>query len=97
MLTAGKLPASLLFSGPEGSGKELMAIHLAGMINCEMPGHQAEDRCASCEKLSTLEYPDLHLIYASGLYFSLGAHNEVANLAQCQSIGQPFPIIPQQV
>ncbi len=64
MLTAGKLPSSLLFTGPEGSGKELMALHLAGMINCEKPGHQIEDRCAACEKLSTLEYPDLHLIYA---------------------------------
>ncbi|MBU8922352.1 MAG: hypothetical protein KOO63_11100 [Bacteroidales bacterium] len=64
MLTAGKLPSSLLFTGPEGSGKELMALHLAGMINCEMPGHRLEDRCASCEKLSKLEYPDLHLIYA---------------------------------
>jgi DNA polymerase-3 subunit delta' len=64
MLTAGKLPSSLLFTGPEGSGKELMALHLAGMINCEAPGHETGDRCASCAKLSTLEYPDLHLVYA---------------------------------
>ena len=45
LVSSGRLPPSLLFAGPEGSGKELMAIRLAAVLNCE----------ASCAPASALE------------------------------------------
>jgi DNA polymerase III delta prime subunit len=70
----GRLPPSLLFAGPEGSGKELMAVRLAAMINCRSIGSPAgrvasapdicgDPPCPACAKVRNLEHPDLHLIY----------------------------------
>jgi DNA polymerase III delta prime subunit len=38
LVSAGTLPPSLIFAGSEGSGKELMAVRLAAMLNCERFG-----------------------------------------------------------
>ena len=38
LISSGKLPPSLIFAGPEGSGKELMAVKLAAKLNCEGGG-----------------------------------------------------------
>jgi DNA polymerase-3 subunit delta' len=38
LVSSGKLPPSLIFAGPEGSGKELMAVRLAARLNCEGGG-----------------------------------------------------------
>ena len=38
LISSGKLPPSLVFAGPEGSGKELMAVRLAAKLNCEGGG-----------------------------------------------------------
>jgi DNA polymerase III delta prime subunit len=35
LVLSGRLPSSLMFVGPEGAGKELMAVRLAAMLNCE--------------------------------------------------------------
>ncbi len=68
LAASGKLPPSLIFAGPEGSGKELMAVRLAALLNCEGSGAGKAcgpgGRCPACSKIRTLEYPDLHLIYA---------------------------------
>ena len=67
LVASGKLPPSLVFAGPEGAGKELMAVKLAAALNCEGRGPGgacgAGERCGACSKIRTLEYPDLHLIY----------------------------------
>jgi len=88
LVGSGRLPQSIILAGPEGSGKELMAMRLAAMLNCDagaasagaaasgaggsgggsgeaaVPGGLGDDRCPACAKVRTLEYPDLHLIYA---------------------------------
>jgi DNA polymerase III delta prime subunit len=58
-------PQSILLAGPEGSGKELMAVRLAAMLNCENGAGEVcgDDRCPACAKVRNLEYPDLHLVY----------------------------------
>jgi DNA polymerase III delta prime subunit len=67
LAASGKLPPSLVFAGPEGAGKELMAVKLAAELNCEGRGPEgacgAGGRCEACAKIRTLEHPDLHLIY----------------------------------
>ncbi|HSG28623.1 MAG TPA: hypothetical protein VLA34_09100, partial [Candidatus Krumholzibacterium sp.] len=42
MLEAGKLSPSLIFTGPEGSGKQLMALWLGARLNCESRAPTAE-------------------------------------------------------
>ncbi|MCX5753487.1 MAG: hypothetical protein NTW97_07535 [Candidatus Krumholzibacteria bacterium] len=67
LAASGKLPPALVFAGPEGAGKELMAVRLAAALDCEGRGPEstcgAARRCGACSKIRTLEHPDLHLIY----------------------------------
>ncbi len=61
MISTGTLPASLLFTGPEGSGKELAAMRLAALLECE--GSAACGECPPCRSISTLEHPDVYPVY----------------------------------
>jgi len=63
MLESGKHPSSFLFVGPEGSGKELMALYFAAGLNCKSGCWKGEQSCVSCSKISRFEHPDVHLIY----------------------------------
>lgn len=63
MIRAGTMPPSLLFTGPEGSGMELLAVALAAMLNCEGAMGACDPPCSSCLKVGTLEHPDIHLIF----------------------------------
>jgi len=63
MLAAGSLGQSYLFSGPEGSGKELTALEVARIVNC--PGSEpcsGPDFCESCHKALTFQHPDIRWI-----------------------------------
>ena len=45
----GSLPPSLIFAGPEGTGKRLAAVALAQLFNCASPSDQpAPDACGQC-------------------------------------------------
>lgn len=57
------IPHSLLFTGPEGSGKELLAVELAARLNCASGGGVPDGDCPSCGKVRRLEHPDLHLVF----------------------------------
>ena len=63
MLKTGKIPSSLLFTGPEGAGKELIALSLAARLNCTAPAKCAVERCGSCRKTGRFEHPDFHPLY----------------------------------
>lgn len=63
-MTAGeRLPQTLLFTGPPGSGKELAAMRLAALIECR--GRAPCGACHACGRISTLEHPDVHLLCAT--------------------------------
>ena len=54
-LAGGLLPQTLLFHGPDGTGKFLTAIELAKLLNCENPGSEPTGEnagsgccCVSC-------------------------------------------------
>jgi DNA polymerase-3 subunit delta' len=63
-LDRGNIPP-LLFTGPEGSGKEYAAIDFARRLQCEKdePCNLDGPRCPSCLHASILEHPGIHLIY----------------------------------
>jgi DNA polymerase III delta prime subunit len=61
MIASDTLPASLLFTGPPGAGKELAAIRLAALLECA--DQAACGSCPACSTIATLEHPDVHLVY----------------------------------
>ncbi len=63
MLRESRCPSSLLFTGPEGSGKEVTALGFAAALNCEKgPGRRCEG-CPACARVFRLEHPDVHLVF----------------------------------
>ncbi len=59
----GRLPHALLLYGPEGSGKEAVAIELARALNCERGTWEACGACESCVRMRTLQHPRFHLVF----------------------------------
>jgi DNA polymerase-3 subunit delta' len=55
------VPQSLLFSGPDGVGKRLVAVALAQAVNCTEPGRPC-GKCNSCRKIARGVHPDVLLI-----------------------------------
>lgn len=56
---AGTLPASLLFHGPRGVGKQRLALWLAQLLLCENEPRPC-GKCRNCEYATNLTHPDLH-------------------------------------
>jgi DNA polymerase-3 subunit delta' len=56
----GRLPQVLLFTGPEGVGKQRLALWLAQLLFCERPGPEPCGVCRSCKLVEGLAHPDLH-------------------------------------
>lgn len=58
LLTSGRLPASLLFTGEEGIGKKLFALELAKALNCRARvGVEACDECSACKRITNSLFP----------------------------------------
>ncbi|MGB2869375.1 MAG: DNA polymerase III subunit delta' [Bacteroidota bacterium] len=53
-----------LLHGPEGTGKDALAIEFAKVLNCTKGGPHACDACASCRRFETLQHPNVKLIVA---------------------------------
>jgi DNA polymerase-3 subunit delta' len=59
----GALPASLLFQGPRGIGKQRLAIWLAQLLLCENPAASPCGTCKQCKFTAKLTHPDLHWFF----------------------------------
>ncbi len=58
-LTRNALPASLLFHGPRGVGKQRLAVWLAQVLLCESVDKPCGE-CRGCRFALDLKHPDLH-------------------------------------
>lgn len=64
-IEAAKLPGAYLFSGPEGVGKDAMAIELAKALNCLNPTETgACDECESCLAIQSMTSTAVHFVHA---------------------------------
>ncbi|MCX7732205.1 MAG: hypothetical protein N2248_03470 [candidate division WOR-3 bacterium] len=52
----------LIFVGQPGVGKRTLAIKLAQAINCDKRKELTCSGCSSCNKISNLNHPDIHLV-----------------------------------
>jgi DNA polymerase-3 subunit delta' len=57
---AAKVPQVLLISGPNGVGKQRLALWLAQLVVCERPGDDPCGTCRRCRMVSGLAHPDVH-------------------------------------
>ena len=58
LLSTGRLPGSLLFTGEPGVGKKLFALELAKALNCRnRQGVEACDECSTCRRISRSNFP----------------------------------------
>lgn len=64
ILQRNRLAHAYVFSGPEGVGKDAVAIELAKVLNCEHGTITSCESCPSCAKFGSLQHPNLHLIFA---------------------------------
>lgn len=62
-LKKGRIPNSLLFSGPEGVGKKDTALVVAKALNCEKMEDDACEECASCKAINQGNFPDVITIF----------------------------------
>jgi len=61
---AGRLPQSILLTGPEGSGKQRLGLWLGALLLCEAePERRPCGRCRSCRLASDLQHPDIHWFF----------------------------------
>ncbi len=59
----GKVAHAYLFYGPEGVGKDAMAIEFAKALNCERNRGEACDECKTCRGIGELAHPNVKLIF----------------------------------
>lgn len=63
-IARSRLAQSYIFSGPPGAGKDALAIEFAKTLLCEKHGEEACGQCANCKRVTLLQHPNLHLIFA---------------------------------
>ncbi|MCX8160651.1 MAG: DNA polymerase III subunit delta' [Candidatus Saccharicenans sp.] len=61
-LGKGRLPNSLLFFGPAGTGKLKMALTVAKALNCLEKTDDSCDRCDSCWRIERGQHPNVRVI-----------------------------------
>jgi DNA polymerase-3 subunit delta' len=66
MLRRNRMPHGLLFWGPGGVGKSLVAAELAKALNCGEADADACDACLSCRKTSHSNHPDVKVVVPVG-------------------------------
>ncbi|MDT8441127.1 MAG: DNA polymerase III subunit delta' [Desulfuromonadales bacterium] len=64
ILASGRLAHAYLFTGPDGIGKQLVAVALARAVVCEEQ-HGCGD-CVACRKLDHHNHPDFHRLEPDG-------------------------------
>ena len=62
MISHAQLSGAYLFLGPDGVGKRTASIEFAKAINCETNSIDSCDKCVSCNKIDSLNHPDIFVI-----------------------------------
>lgn len=66
MLASGRMPHALLFTGPAGIGKMLVARILAAALLCAGEASKPCGECLSCQKARQKSHPDLIIVPNEG-------------------------------
>jgi len=80
----GTLPASLLFHGPELSGKLTAALELSRVLMCERRTAAWDCECVSCRQNRLLENPSLLLLGVRSFADEIRAASDVVRRSDAE-------------
>ena len=89
ILANGRLSKSYIFYGPEGVGKDAMAIEFAKAMNCLSETNVPCDACTNCRQFGALTHPDFRLVYPSS---SKEREKDFAQKLQIKANDPYFPL-----
>jgi DNA polymerase-3 subunit delta' len=93
LLTSGRMPGSLLFTGEEGIGKKLFALELAKALNCRSRvGLEACDECSSCKRIGKSTFPPFSDVKDNQERMIWSEHGDVAMVRPYKQIIRVKPI-----
>ncbi|MGH7662989.1 MAG: hypothetical protein ACRENI_01630 [Gemmatimonadaceae bacterium] len=86
---AGRLPSSLLFHGPHGTGKQRLALWLGQLLLCSGAGEEHPcGRCQSCRYAVELANPDIHWFFPRSRLSNADAGSEDVRADHVEAIGE---------
>lgn len=80
---SARLPQSLLFRGPAGTGKQRLALWLAGLVLCENDSRPCGS-CTSCRLADGLQHPDIHWFFPLPSPRRVAAHKRREKLEEAR-------------
>lgn len=63
-LKGNQIAHAYLFYGPEGIGKDALAIEFAKTMNCLAGGSEACGVCPNCHRMNSFQHPNIKLVFA---------------------------------
>jgi len=63
-MQSGQIAHAYLFYGPEGIGKDALAIEFAKTLNCTKGGIEACGTCSNCQRMDSFQHPNIKLVFA---------------------------------
>jgi len=90
-----RVASSYLFAGPEGIGKNLLALEFAKALNCENGALDSCDTCASCRKIQNRQHPDVHIIDALSQEDE-DSNNEVIKIEKIRGLKKDMSLKPYE-
>jgi DNA polymerase-3 subunit delta' len=63
-LQSSQIAHAYLFCGPEGIGKDALAIEFAKTLNCTEGGIEACGVCSNCQRMDSFQHPNINLVFA---------------------------------
>ena len=64
-LDNNRVPHAYLFSGPDGVGKEAMALEFAKALLCSAGEDGSCGECANCRRIHSFQHPDVSFVFPS--------------------------------
>ncbi|MGD0036901.1 MAG: DNA polymerase III subunit [Bacteroidota bacterium] len=63
-LQSGQIAHAYLFYGPEGIGKDALAVEFAKTLNCTKGGIEACSVCSNCQRMDSFQHPNINFVFA---------------------------------
>ena len=63
-LQNGQIAHAYLFYGPEGIGKDALAIEYTKSLICTQGGREACGVCSNCQRMNSFQHPNIKLVFA---------------------------------